>query len=110
MTYDNYIKFLNACETDLNKEKYYLQKENTEEWPLFFSKIRMNGTTFIEEDTKYRKMHKGFYIDVMCLNNTTKNLFYRYLQYLAARLIVARTLSVRGYLTDNKKKNNYDVI
>lgn len=31
----------------------------------------MNGTTFIEEDTKDRKMHKGFYIDVMCLNNVS---------------------------------------
>ena len=104
MTYENYVKFLNACETDLDKEKYYLQKENTDEWPLFFSKIRMNGTTFIEEDTKHRKMHKGFYIDVMCLNNTTKNVSYRYLQYLAARLIIAKTLSVRGYLTDSKMK------
>lgn len=104
MTYENYIKFLNACEADLDKEKYYLQKENTDEWPLFFSKIRMNGTTFIEEDTKNRKMHKGFYIDVMCLNNTTKNRAYRYLQYLAARLIIAKTLSLRGYITDSKIK------
>ncbi len=104
MTYENYIKFLNACETDLDNERFYLQKENTEEWPLFFSKIRMNGTTFIEEDTKDRKMHKGFYVDVMCLNNTTKNTVYRYIQYLAARLIVAKTLSLRGYLTDSKLK------
>lgn len=104
MTYENYIKFLNACEADLDSERFYLQKENTDEWPLFFSKIRMNGTAFIEEDTKNRKMHKGFYIDVMCLNNTTKNIAYRYLQYLSARLIIAKTLSLRGYMTDSKIK------
>lgn len=104
MTYENYIKFLNACETDLDTERFYLQKENTDEWPLFFSKVRMNGTTFIEEDTKDRKMHKGFYIDIMCLNNTTKNKMYRYLQYASAKLIIAKTLSLRGYLTDNKIK------
>lgn len=101
MTYDNYIKFIQACEKDLDTERFYLQKENTDEWPLLFSKIRMNNTTFIEEDTKYRKMHKGFYIDIMCLNNTSENVIYRYIQYFCARLLVAKTLSERGYITNN---------
>ena len=60
MTYENYIKFFNACELSLDTDNYYLQKENTSEWPLFFSKLRMNGTTFIEEDTKDRKCTKVF--------------------------------------------------
>lgn len=104
MTYDNYIKFIKICETHLDTEKYYLQKENTEEWPLFFTKLRMNGTTFIEEDTKNREMHKGFYVDIMCLNNTTKNPVIRYIQYFSARLIVVKTLSVRGYITESRLK------
>jgi len=101
MTYKNYIKFFNACEANLDKDTYFLQKENTNEWPLFFSKLRMNGTTFIEEDTKNRKMHKGFYIDIMCLNNVSKVKFYRYFQYLFARIITAQTIAVRGYLTSS---------
>lgn len=104
MTYDNYKKFINACERHLDKEKFYLQKENTEEWPLFFTKLRMNNTTFIEEDTRYRKMHKGFYVDVMCLNNTSQSTFVRYFQYLSARLIVSKTLANRGYVTKSKLK------
>lgn len=104
MTFENYKKFLNVCESHLDREKFYLQKENTEEWPLFFSKLRMNNTTFIEEDTQYRKMHKGFYIDVMCLNNTTKNKFFRYLQYFAAKIVISKTLYERGYSTNNKVK------
>src|SRR5690606_40467299 len=67
----------------INTEKYYLQKENTKEWPLFFTKLRMNNTTFIEEDTKDREMHKGFYVDIMCLNNAADNEILRYLQYLS---------------------------
>lgn len=101
MTYKNYIKFFNACEVNLDTDTYFLQKENTTEWPLFFSKLRMNGTTFIEEDTKNRKMHKGFYIDIMCLNNVSKVKFYRYLQYLSARIVTAQTIAERGYLTDS---------
>ena len=64
----------------------------------------MNGTTFIEADTKKRKMHKGIYIDIMCLNNTSSNYIYRYLQYICARLLTAETLGKRGYITNNKKK------
>ena len=104
MTYDNYKRFLEACEKDLDKEHFYLQKENTPEWPLYFSKLRMNNTTFIEEDTKDRKMHKGIYVDIMCLNNTSKNKIYRYLQYLSARLLIAKTLALRGYNTTSVLK------
>lgn len=99
MTYDNYMKFLNICEKHLDKKRFYLQKENTKEWPLLFSKIRMNGTTFIEEDTKDRDMHKGFYIDIMCLNNTSSNTIIRFTQYMSARLIGTKALSERGYKT-----------
>jgi len=104
MTYENYIKFFNACELSLDTDNYYLQKENTSEWPLFFSKLRMNGTTFIEEDTKDRKMHKGFYIDVMCLNNVSSVYLFRYIQFIAARLITIKTISERGYITTSKLK------
>lgn len=104
LTYENYIKFIECAKKDLNKEKFYLQEENTEEWPLFFSKLRMNGTTFIEEDTKNRVMHKGIYIDLFCLNKVSDNAMYRYLQYLSARILVARTLMERGYITNNKIK------
>lgn len=104
MTYKNYNKFINACEANLDVETYFLQKENTNEWPLFFSKLRLNGTTFIEEDTKNRKMHKGLYIDIMCLNNVYTHKSLRFLQYLCARVITAKTLSERGYLTDSITK------
>ncbi|MGB4590048.1 MAG: LicD family protein [Clostridiaceae bacterium] len=102
MDYNNYTKFLNACELELDTEKFYLQKENTEEWPLLCSKIRMNGTTFIEDDTKDREMHKGFYVDVICLNNTPRNVVIRYIQYVSARLVTAKALAVRGYTTKSK--------
>ena len=104
MTYPNYMKFFEACERDLDFDRYYLQKEGTKEWPMFFSKLRMNGTTFIEEDTKNREMHKGFYIDIMCLNNVSTNYIYRYIQYLAARLITVKTIAERGYNTDDNLK------
>lgn len=99
MTYENYVKFIQIAEEYLDTEKYYLQKENTEEWPLFFTKLRMNGTTYLEEDTKDRVMHKGVYIDIMCLNYVHKNDLIRYIQYLSALTLTAQTIAVRGYPT-----------
>ncbi len=104
MDFENYTRLIKVCRTKLDVEKYYFQKEGTEEWPMYFSKIRMNGTTFIEEDTKNNKMHKGFYIDIMCLNNVSSNQIYRYIQFLAARLVTIKTLSQRNYITDSKLK------
>ena len=100
----DYYSFIEACESKLDSQRFYLQRERTDEWPLYFSKLRMNGTTFIEKDTIDRVMHKGFYIDIMCLNFTTKNLVVRYLQYFSARLLTVATLNARGYKTDNLLK------
>ncbi|QSX09604.1 LicD family protein [Alkalibacter rhizosphaerae] len=100
----NYRRFLQVAEKHLDTKRFYLQKENTEEWPLFFTKLRMNNTTFIEEDIRERSMHKGFYVDVMCLNNAARNKVLRFSQYLAARLLVARTLGSKGYRTDRTWK------
>lgn len=104
MTYENYQKFLEKAKKHLDTEKFYLQEENTDEWPLFFSKLRMNGTTLIEEDTKDRNMHKGIYIDIMCLNNESDNKFLAFCQYFAAKLLIAKTLAKRGYDTASASK------
>ena len=99
MDNENYHKFCKAASNKLDTDLFYFQKENTKEWPLFFSKIRMNGTTMIEKDVVGRAMHHGIYIDVMCLNKTVKSKAFRYVQYLAARILSATALSKNGYVT-----------
>lgn len=104
MDYKNYTKFKSIVKQKLDTKNYYFQEEDTKEWPLFFSKIKMNGTTYIEKDVVGRDMHHGLFIDVMCLNNTFENKNLRYLQYLAARIVNARALGDKGYITISKKK------
>lgn len=104
MDYDNYVRFIQVARKRLDTKRFYLQEEHTHEWPLFFTKLRMNNTTFIEDDTRERPMHKGFYVDIMCLNNTTEKVLPRFMQYLAARLLVARTLALKGYDTQSTVK------
>jgi len=104
MDYENYSNFLNIIDDRLDKEKFYFQREDTKEWSLYFSKIRMNGTTFIEKDLKDVEMHHGIYIDIMCLNNTSEFTPIRYIQYFAARVLNTKVLATRGYETNSTLK------
>jgi len=104
MDYENYNKFLEIAECKVNQEKFYFQKEDTKEWPMYFSKIRMNETTFIEKDVIGKDMHHGIYIDIMCLNAASSNKYIRYMQYFAARILNTKALESKGYLTNNKLK------
>ena len=104
MDYKNYRKFLKIAEEKLDKNRYYFQKEDTKEWPMYFSKIRMNNTAFIEKDVMGRDMHHGIYIDIMCLNNASSILAVRYLQYFSARMLNTRALNKKGYNTDSSFK------
>lgn len=100
----NYKKFLAACESSLDTDKYYLQREDTAEWPLFFSKIRLNETLYVERTEDVDRMHSGLYIDVMCLHNVFSNTFMRRLQFYCARVLSAIALSHRGYETTSGVK------
>lgn len=104
MDSENYNKLLEIVDTKLDKDRFYFQREDTPEWGLYFSKIRMNGTTFIEKDLKDIDMHHGIYIDIMCLNNTSQSKFIRYVQYFSARILNARVLATRGYETHSQRK------
>lgn len=110
MTFDNYMKFIEKAKRHLDTRHFYLQEENTDEWPMFFTKLRMNGTTFIEEDTQNVNMHKGVYIDIMCLNNVSKNKLFRFLQFSAALLLTAQTIDKRGYVSNTSTKKKFAML
>ncbi|MFO3797317.1 MAG: phosphorylcholine transferase LicD, partial [Anaerolineales bacterium] len=104
MDRENYLKFLSVCELSLDRQKYYLQREDTYEWPLLFSKIRLNNTVYVERTEEIGKIHTGIYVDIMCLHNAYSNPALRYLQYLAARIVTSIALSRRGYNTSSRTK------
>ena len=80
MKYDDYEKFKIAIKNDPIPNLYF-QKGNTEELPLFISKLRMNNTTFIERESSQRNMHKGIYIDIMVLNKAPNFFVSRFFQF-----------------------------
>ena len=104
----DYNRFLNEAETVLNKDRFFLQKEFSEHWPMFFSKLRLNNTACIEKyHPKDSETHQGIYIDLFPCDNAFNNGFGRKLQFLASKVVIAKSLSERGYETDSKKKKAF---
>ena len=104
----DYNRFLNEAETVLNKDRFFLQKEFSEHWPMFFSKLRLNNTACIEKyHPKDSETHQGVYIDLFPCDNAFNNGFGRKLQFLASKVVIAKSLSERGYETDSKKKKAF---
>ncbi len=104
MTYDNYCKFIDVCKKQLDTDTYHLQEENSNEWPMFFTKIRMNGTAYIENVHEPLSIHQGIFVDIFCLNNIKNINIESKLQYICARLLTAQGLGKKKYQTDSMIK------
>lgn len=104
MTYENYNKFIDICKNKLDTKKYYLQLGSTKEWPLHYSKLRMNGTTYIQSNYKNLSMHQGIFVDVFCLNYVSTNKLIALYQFVCARLLTAQALASLNYQTDSTLK------
>lgn len=105
MDYENYKKFIYCCENYLDTEKYYFQREDTEELPYFFSKIRMNGTTCISEVSMDNpNVHQGIFVDIMCLNNAARSNLGRKIQFYSAGMLKAKACSKTNYKAEGTVK------
>lgn len=101
----DYERFLRAADGLLNREKFHLQKEFTDHWPMFFSKLRLNGTTCLEKyHARDPRIHHGVYMDIFPCDNGADSSFGRKLQYLASKVVIAKAVDKRGYDTDSKLK------
>ena len=100
----DYDRFLREAEGVLDGE-FFLQKEFSEHWPMFFSKLRLNGTTCLEAfHPRDPRLHQGVYMDIFPCDNASATAAGRWLQYAASRVVIAKCLWKRGYDTGNGAK------
>ena len=97
MMRSDYERFLSVAEQEMDHDRYFVQKEMTKEWSRAFSKIRRNGTTFIESDMVPETEHQGCFVDIMPCDNLSVNRFVAKLQWIAAQSITAKTMRKRGF-------------
>ena len=101
----DYARFLKDAPAVLNQERFFLQKEFSEHWPLFFSKLRLNGTTCLEKyHPRDAACHQGVYMDIFPLDNAAGSALGRKIQFFASKIVIAKGLYARGYDTDSRGK------
>lgn len=98
----DYERFLSVAKSEVNQKLYFLQGEFSAHWPMFFSKLRRNGTACIERYIpRDYETHMGVYIDIFPCDNLYDNQVMRYLQFAASKLVIAKSLDQRGYSTNS---------
>ncbi len=101
----DYVRFLNEAPKLLDGKIFFLQKEFTEHYPMFFSKLHLNETTCFERfHPKDPQMHQGVYMDIFPCDNGYSGKIGRYLQFICSKIIIAKGLAIRGYTTNSSLK------
>lgn len=97
MTPQEYEKFKAAMEMNVN-ERFVLQEWRTVPDFLEYAKVRMNGTTFIEECFKDRKdLHHGIYVDIMILHKIPMSRWTQRRVYYESKFVTLYALSQRNW-------------
>jgi len=105
MLREDYERFLKEAPKVINEEQFFLQKEYSDHWPMFFTKLRKNCTTCIEPyPPKDLKTHNGIYMDIFPCDNAFKSRIGQIIQYLSSKVIIAKGLDKRGYITKSRCK------
>lgn len=105
---EEYDRLLEVAPKELNQEKFFLQKEYSEHWPCHFSKLRRNNTSYIEKTIpKDKKQHQGIYIDIFPVDNLSDNKLVQKIQFYSSKIVIAKSLHRRGYLTDSILKKAF---
>lgn len=97
MTPAEYAKFKEAMQREGNGQ-FIIQEWRTTKKYLEYAKVRMNGTTFIEEVFKDRKdLHQGIYVDIMMLHKVPDCLLIQRFVYLESKFVTLYALSQRNW-------------
>ncbi len=103
-----YDKFLEIAPPLLKGKGYTLQKDFSKTWPMHWSKVRKDNTTFIEEfDCKIQGLHQGIYIDLFPIDNLSDNKFIADMQWNLFHMLVAKGMKKRGYRKTNSKSKKF---
>ena len=102
MTPDQYEKFKTVFESQKTNE-FVLQEWKTTQNYLEYAKVRMNGTTFIEECYKDRSdMHHGIYVDIMILHKVPESKFVQKKIYYYSKFVTLYGLTQRNWKPKTK--------
>ena len=100
----DYEKFIEKAKDELD-DRFFLQNYETEPTCInYFTKVRRNGTLFVQESDVSVNMHKGIFVDIFPLDNLPKasfmRKFFRFRQVIIYQFYIAKT--TKGTMGDSK--------
>lgn len=95
MTPDNYEKFREIFQKKGNKDKYYLQEWGATDGMVTIAKIRLNGTSYIENSIKNWDVHHGVYIDIFILHTCPNNGISQLWQFFWGKFVITKGNALR---------------
>lgn len=105
MPREDYKRFMQEAPKFLDQNSFFLQEEFSEHFPMFFSKLRLNGTTCLEKYyPKDPLVHQGVYMDIFPCDKGYRSKLGRYFQFLCSKVVIAKGLDAEGYATNSLKK------
>lgn len=67
---EDYDRFIALCETELDRERFFLQTFHTDPgYGLCFAKLHLKGTTYVERNAAGTSAHRGIYLDIFPFDN-----------------------------------------
>lgn len=107
MLREDYERYMQQAPA-LIEPRFYLQPEFGPHWPMFFSKLRLNGTACLEKYyPKDPQMHQGVYMDIFPCDHAYRTPVGRLLQFACSKVIIAKGLDARGYQNDGGLKRPF---
>ena len=101
----DYEKFLSVCETEIDKNRFYLQTDDKDKYFTFnFAKLRLCGTTVLESFSLNVQTNHGIYIDIFPIDNVADNKLAAMLQYKRFWFYRSLLWVKCGYGSESRKK------
>lgn len=99
MLRDDYKKFGKLVQKELRRDMFFQNVYTDKEYPFPFSKVRKNGTAYVECGMETLHIHHGIFIDIFPLDYIPKRRLNRYIQRIYAEwlwLLMSKNRNVHG--------------
>ncbi len=97
MTPEEYAKFSKLFKEKGDHQHFYLQELGKCNGIASSAKLRMNGTSFIEDMTKDWDIHQGIFVDIMLMKNFPDGYFSRKWMLLWAKYLYIKGAAEMNY-------------
>lgn len=101
MLRDEYERFREACERDLDRSKFYFQDHKTTPgYRWGYGKVRRVGTEFVRKGQEHMPYPTGVFIDIFPMDNVPNSLFIRRIHNFACTIVRKMLWSAVGAKSD----------